>query len=165
MELLEKVHPTVGVLVRSNGEVFIPATSNSKAHWTFGSNSRGYRYVTVNGVQYAVHRLVAETFIGPIPEGCQIDHISRDKSANMLSNLRIVTPSQNSRNTPLNDHVDARSGTHYYEDKRAYYRERGGRYREFHKCVLFSDGKKRWVSIDKAVLLLAIPLNQRIFKE
>ena len=40
MELLEKVHPTVGVLVRSNGEVFIPATSNSKAHWTFGYPSK-----------------------------------------------------------------------------------------------------------------------------
>ncbi len=46
-----------------------------------------------------VHCLVAASFIGPRPEGHQVNHKDGDKSNNQLSNLEYVTPSQNVRHT------------------------------------------------------------------
>jgi len=41
------------------------------------------------------HRLVYETFVGKIQSGYEIDHIDLDKHNNNLSNLRMVTHSDN----------------------------------------------------------------------
>lgn len=43
----------------------------------------------------SVHRLVAKTFIGDIPPGMEVNHIDGDKTNNDLSNLEIVTKSEN----------------------------------------------------------------------
>ncbi|MNQ03993.1 hypothetical protein D3C85_166990 [compost metagenome] len=43
---------------------------------------------TVNKV---VHRLVYETFVGPIPPGHTIDHIDSNKTNNHYSNLQVLT--------------------------------------------------------------------------
>lgn len=43
---------------------------------------------------------------GPIPDGLFIDHIDRDKRNNRIENLRLVTWSENQRNT----HVKNKSG-------------------------------------------------------
>lgn len=59
----------------------------------------GYPFVVlmVNKVrrQPNVHRLVAESFIGPIPDGMQVNHKNGIKSDNWIENLEIVTPSEN----------------------------------------------------------------------
>ena len=44
---------------------------------------------------YRLHRLVWETFVGPIPKGLVIHHKDHNKSNNKLSNLQLVTSSQN----------------------------------------------------------------------
>lgn len=41
------------------------------------------------------HRLIYETFVGKIKSGLEIDHISGDKHENNISNLRLVTRSEN----------------------------------------------------------------------
>ena len=41
------------------------------------------------------HRLVYESFVGKIPAGYEIDHIDADKHNNDITNLRIVTRSEN----------------------------------------------------------------------
>lgn len=46
-----------------------------------------------------IHRLVWETFVGPIPEGYEINHIDHDKANNALSNLEVVTHSENLQKT------------------------------------------------------------------
>ena len=164
-----KVHPTLGILVGTDGHVMVPANGQRKAHWTFGSPGyNGYLRVGIAGKRYYVHRLVAETFIQyPIPDGYQVDHIDRSRR-NVLDNLRIVTISENHRNTSYHDRVDARGGTHLYEDKRQYQRECQARHnqakRKTHRYVRFSDGLCRWIPHAESEALLAIPLKERIFK-
>ena len=162
----EKIHPTVGVLVRSNGEVFVPATKYSKAHWTFGCmDSYGYMVVKINGIRYKVHRLVAGAFLGPNPENKpEVNHLNRIRDDNRIENLSYCTRSENMRDTRANDRVEARGGTHWYEDKKQYKKECDSRRNKTHKEVRFSDGKRRYIPKPEALLLLAIPVSQRIYK-
>lgn len=129
-----KQHPSLGILIGTDGHVMVPATSNSKAHWTFGcKNAQGYMVVCMARKTYKVHRLVAQTFIQyPIPEGYQIDHRNRIRDDNRLENIRIVTPSENQRNTAQHDRVTERGGTHVYEDAKQANRENCARYRAEH---------------------------------
>ena len=48
-----------------------------------------------------LHRFIWECFFGEIPEGMQIDHINHNRLDNRLCNLRLVTPTENCRNTKL----------------------------------------------------------------
>lgn len=58
----------------------------------------GYlRVHTKLGTAY-VHRIIYETFVGPIPDGYEIDHINTVKTDNRLENLRWVTPKENMNN-------------------------------------------------------------------
>lgn len=62
-------------------------------------NKGGYLrdYFRVNGkaITKARHRLVWETFIGEIPEGYEINHISEDKTDNRLCNLNLLSHRDN----------------------------------------------------------------------
>jgi hypothetical protein len=162
------MHPTLDVLVSSVGEVFVPANGKNKAHWTFGHNSgRGYLRVRINGRLYLVHRLVADTFLGDIlnPDNKpEVDHISRDKKANFVENLRWASRSDNMRNTSEHDRVDARGGTHKYEDEKQFCRERMARYSNTHKNICFSDGKRRWLPTSEALELLKLPVKDRTYR-
>lgn len=194
-------HPKLNIWVREDGCIYLPQSGTNPAHWTFGSLDKktGYLKVRVGGKLFSVHRLVVEAYLGKIPEGCEVDHISRVRHDNRLDNLHIVTHSQNNRNTRANDRVTERGGTHAYEDKRQYnhewyarnkaknpdkVREQAARYRaenpdkvreqnaryyqskrKTQRHVRFSDGSLHWIPNEQAVLLLAIPLNERIFKE
>ena len=57
-------------------------------------NKNGYLMVGLhkNGTRKMcyVHRLVAESFIGPCPEGFEVDHINRDRRDNKVKNLRFL---------------------------------------------------------------------------
>lgn len=62
-------------------------------------NGIGYMYVKLadgskRKTKY-IHRLVWETFRGPIPQGYEINHIDHDKKNNQLENLELVTRSEN----------------------------------------------------------------------
>lgn len=67
---------------------------------------RGYRIISVSGVQYRAHRLVWAFHHGSVPE--ELDHINRRRSDNRLQNLRPATRSENNRNIGLR--ADNRSG-------------------------------------------------------
>lgn len=55
----------------------------------------GYLRVTIGKKRYRIHRLVYETFVGPIPEGYQIDHINEKRQDNRLVNLQVLTQAEN----------------------------------------------------------------------
>lgn len=54
-------------------------------------------------VQYFAHRLAWIYEHGDIPEGLMIDHIDGDKQNNRISNLRLVTNSENMQNVPASN--------------------------------------------------------------
>lgn len=158
-----KCHPELGVLVCTDGHVMVPANYHKKEHWTLGcDNHIGYRVVRIRSKLYFVHRLVVEAFIQyPIPDGYEVDHINRDRSLNILSNLRIVSRSENQRNTPSHDRVDSRGGTHWYGDRKRYWKEQRSRYREDHRNIRIANGKKKWVPTELALELLKLPVKER----
>ena len=47
--------------------------------------------------QYFVHRFVYECFKGTIPKGMHTDHCDNNKENNSISNLQLLTPSENIR--------------------------------------------------------------------
>lgn len=172
-------HSKTNVWVREDGCVYLPQSGLHPAHWTFGySHNKGYLCVRIKGKDYKVHRLVAECFIPNTENKPFIDHINRDRSDNRVENLRWATNSDNQRNTLRHDRIEARGGTHCYEDINKYALERyyrdieksrslakvyGARYRKTHKNVRFSDGTRHRLPNSEAALLLAIPVNLRVF--
>ena len=158
-------HPRLNVWVREDGCVYLPQSGKHPAHWTYGcKDNRGYLVATINGKRHYVHRLIAEVFI-PNPENkVQVDHKNRAKNDNRIENLRWATSIENQRNTSKNDRVDSRCGTHRYEDEKQFYKEKDARRRKTRRNVRFSDGKTRYIPTSEAILLLAIPVNQRIYK-
>jgi len=178
-----KCHPTLGVLVCTDGHILVPQSGVNKAHWYYGSpNHRGYFQVHINGSIYKVHRLIAETFI-PNPENKkEIDRINRDPQDNRIENLRRATRQENCRNTSRHDKCGKELGVHLYEDERAYNtaksrRQRAAnpqRWKDYHKeywethkqfvhPVLFSDGATHKVRKDIAESLLKLPVQERVF--
>lgn len=81
----------------------------------------GYWVVRVNDKLHKVHRIIWEMHNGPIPKGCEIDHIWHNRNDNRIENLRLVTHKQNGRNQakPKNN-KSGQPGVHKLSD--GYYR-------------------------------------------
>lgn len=66
-----------------------------------GKNSNGYRTVRLaknkKATTLKIHSLVAETFIGPRPDGTEINHKDGCKTNNRVENLEYVTRSENQK--------------------------------------------------------------------
>lgn len=92
-----------GYMVSTEGGVCLPlapAIHNRHTPVKQRSDGRGYLCVDIK-VNYQtktvkVHTLVAETFLGPTPQGYHIDHLDHDKTNNRLDNLRWRKASDNS---------------------------------------------------------------------
>ena len=71
----------------------------------------GYQQVALSDNEgkikmYLVHRVVYEAVTGePIPEGMQINHRNEIKTANMITNLELMTPKQNSNYGTRNERM------------------------------------------------------------
>lgn len=64
--------------------------------------TKNRRYVSFSkyGKSKMVHRIVWETFIGPIPSDKVLDHISNDRNNNSLTNLQLLSHRQNTQKNP-----------------------------------------------------------------
>ena len=74
-------------------------TKNPDGRLSMRRNTNGYHQLkfSMNGVvkQLLVHRLMWETFHGPIPPNMTIDHIDGDNGNNSLENLQLMTLEDN----------------------------------------------------------------------
>lgn len=75
-------------------------TRRGKGRWLKPRvHSGGYLYVQLshNGkaIDFFVHRLVLETFVGPCPNGMECRHLNRNRTDNKLGNLKWGTRSDN----------------------------------------------------------------------
>ena len=86
-----------GLLVSSTGELKSFKYPNGGY---YGRNANGYFRVKTLNKDHMVHRLVAHLFLGYDlnSNNLMIDHIDGDKTNNKVSNLRIVSPRENSLN-------------------------------------------------------------------
>lgn len=64
----------------------LDAAGRMKVVLSIGSKLRNYR----------VHRLVMASFVGPCPDGMEVNHKNGNPSDNRLSNLEYTTPKENS---------------------------------------------------------------------
>ena len=106
-------HPNLMLLVSDLGNCkYLNGTPATIYTSTYKSVSAAFKE---SGVvkQLAIHRVVAETFHGPIPKGYVVNHLDCDKHNNAASNLQICTPSENSHHAILNGRCVIRTG----EDK------------------------------------------------
>lgn len=63
-------------------------------------HNQGYRATSIDWKRYLLHRLAWLYVYGEFPNGF-IDHINRDRSDNRISNLRVVSRSENQQNHKL----------------------------------------------------------------
>lgn len=93
-----------GYFVTPEGQVWSTRRSDGTsdavaAHVLNGSPSKGYPRVTLSVAgrcqRFFVHRIVAETFLGPCPGGLEVAHLNGNRRDSRLTNLRYVTRSEN----------------------------------------------------------------------
>ncbi len=85
------INPDIGTIDR----IFKNGTRRNDCDYAGG---KGYRHISISGVLRYSHRLIWEYVNGEIPCGMFIDHINGCASDNRISNLKLVTPAQNTEN-------------------------------------------------------------------
>lgn len=63
--------------------------------WTAFCDKHGYAKFSVGGRTRRAHRFAFERFVGPIPEGYEIDHLCRNRSCVNPAHMEAVTPRVN----------------------------------------------------------------------
>lgn len=86
-------------LINSDGSVY---SVRKKRMLIPRENNVTYKYLYIaltghNGqsLRTSIHRVIAFHFIGPCPEGCEVNHKDLDRSNNDISNLEYITHQQN----------------------------------------------------------------------
>lgn len=76
--------------------------------WQGAKNPKGYGEITVDNRRRAVHRIAHEVWIGPIPEGFEIDHVAANGCVHRdciePSHLEAVTHLENLARKPERTH-------------------------------------------------------------
>jgi hypothetical protein len=100
----EPVNGFPGYFVTPEGQVWSTRRSDGSsdavaAHVLNGCPSKGYPRVTLSVAgrrqRFFVHRIVAETLLGPCPEGLEVAHLNGNRRDSRLTNLRYVTRGEN----------------------------------------------------------------------
>lgn len=99
---METWKPIPGCEYEASSEGRIRRTKTGRVVKPFVDPLQTYGRITVYGGakrrKVMVHRLVALAYLGPLPEGMEIDHINSNRFDNRPANLRYVTPEQNAAN-------------------------------------------------------------------
>ena len=63
--------------------------------WTGRADSFGYGRISIEGRYTGAHRFAYETFVGPVPEGLELDHLCRTRLCVNPAHLEPVTHAEN----------------------------------------------------------------------
>lgn len=91
-------------IINEKGDIINTKTKRMLAQSERNGYMRAYLQNEDGKSRLSVHRLVYESFIGPIPENTLVDHIDGNRANNHLSNLRLVSQSENMYNAMRNGH-------------------------------------------------------------
>ena len=82
----------------------------------------GYIVVCFKRRLIRAHRIIWTMFKGSIPDDLVIDHIDRNRSNNLIENLRLVTISQNARNAKVySTNKSGVPGVYFHKGHRKWY--------------------------------------------
>jgi hypothetical protein len=111
--------------------------------WNGSPNRSGYGQIKVDGRWPVVHKIVYEAFVGPVPEGMQLDHLCHDPRrctlASECPHRRCVRPSHMLPATPRENTLRSNAVTavnaarthcvngHEFTEANTYVRPTGGR--------------------------------------
>lgn len=120
-------------------------------NWTRHLYGYGYGHIYADGRSQMAHRVVYELFVGPIPDGLQLDHLCRNTACVNPAHLEPVTCRENIlRGTGL----PARRAVathcihgHAFDTANTYYRKTDG-VRACRTCL--RESMRRWRSARKA---------------
>ena len=94
-------HPFIEDYLASKNGKILSLKWNKKRILKLHTTKYGYLdfhiYENNKGRHYFVHRFIYECFKGTIPVDKQVDHIDNHKENNSISNLQLLTPSENTR--------------------------------------------------------------------
>ena len=83
------------------------------------SRNGNYKCITINKRSYKLHRVIWKLVYGEDPMDAVIDHVDRDPLNNKLSNLRLLSHSENNHNEKVRStNTSGTPGVYWDRDKR-----------------------------------------------
>ena len=97
--------------INENGTIFrnVKSKKQLKIRVDYHHSPKGYwaTFVGFKGktTRVMIHKVVAECWLGPCPEGLEVDHIDRNSQNNDYRNLRYVNHSEQMKNRVLSQRI------------------------------------------------------------
>lgn len=88
-------------------EKFLPEPNSGCWLWTGAMSGNSYGSMSYEGRMQKAHRVAYKMFVGPVPEGMDLDHLCRTRICCNPDHLEPVTRSENLRRSPLMDRRSA----------------------------------------------------------
>lgn len=103
--------PTWGMTIHQR---FLSKVVLSQGCWLWGGylEENGYGRLTVDGKPAWAHRVAYELFVGPVPEGMELDHLCRNRRCVNPRHLEPVSHQENMCRSPVGAAAFHRSKTH-----------------------------------------------------